>query len=41
MITEKYLQAVHALNQARRLSSEHPELHIRSVDLQKTGGSLF
>ncbi|KZT28069.1 N-terminal acetyltransferase A, auxiliary subunit [Neolentinus lepideus HHB14362 ss-1] len=31
----KWLQAIRALNHARSLDSEHPELHLRLVDLRK------
>ena len=37
VIIEKYLQAVQALNEARSLDAEHPELHIRTVEFRKTG----
>ena len=33
----KLLQAVAALNQASALNRDHPELHIRLVDLKQTG----
>ena len=36
MRVEKYLQAVQALNRARGLSEEHPELHVRLVHFKKT-----
>jgi hypothetical protein len=41
MITEKYLQAVQALDHARRLSPEHPELHIRTIDLRQRGDKFL
>lgn len=34
---EKLLQAVEALNHAAALDPEHPELHIRLVDLKLRG----
>jgi len=37
---KKYLQAVQALNHARSLNPEHPELHLRIVDIRKTVLSL-
>jgi peptide alpha-N-acetyltransferase len=37
---KKYLQAARALSHARSLSPEHPELHIRTVDMRKTVSSL-
>jgi len=36
----KLLQALKALNTARTLDSDHPELHLRLVDFQKTVSSL-
>ena len=41
MITEKYLQAVQALNRAKTLDAEHPQLHVRLVHLRTTGMPLF
>lgn len=37
---KKLLQALTALNHARSLDPEHPELHIRAVHLKKTASSL-
>jgi hypothetical protein len=33
----KLLQAVGALNRASELNRDHPELHIRLIDLKQTG----
>ena len=41
MLSEKYLQAVQALNRAKSLDAEHPQLHVRLVHLRTTGMSLF
>jgi len=38
--TEKLLQAVGALNRAAALSSDHPELHVRLVDIKQKGIAL-
>ena len=40
LLTEKLLQAVAALNRAAALSSDHPELHVRLVDVKQRGTSL-
>ena len=37
---EKYLQAVQALNRARAIDENHPELHVRLVHFKKTGSCL-
>lgn len=37
ILAEKYLQAVQALNHAKALKPEDPELHIRIVEIRKTG----
>ena len=37
----KLLQAVAALNRASSLNREHPELHIRLIDLKQTGKLHF
>lgn len=36
-LAEKLLQAVAALNRASSLNPDHPELHIRLIDLKQTG----
>lgn len=38
---EKLLQAVAALNRVSSLNPDHPELHIRLVDIKQTGGPPF
>lgn len=37
---EKLLQAVGALNRAAEINSEHPELHVRLVDLRQRASAL-
>jgi hypothetical protein len=37
MISDKLLQAVAALSCASGLNRDHPELHIRLVDVKQTG----
>jgi len=37
---EKLLQAVRALNSAKSLDAEHPELHIRLIHCRRTAASL-
>lgn len=37
MISEKYLQAVQALNRAKALDAEYPQLHVRLVHFRTTG----
>ena len=38
---EKLLQAVAALSRASGLNPDHPELHIRLIDLKQTGKPIF
>ena len=37
----KLLQAVGALNRASELNREHPELHIRLIDIKQAGKLAF
>jgi len=37
---KKYLQATQALNNARLLNADHPDLHVRTVEFRRTVSSL-
>jgi len=40
-LLEKLLQAAQALHRAKAIDPDHPELHVRIVDLKHTGQSDF